>query len=190
MRSISLSLICAAALLSSLAAADTQRAHYTHMTTIPLFHKMGSADVEASNTQATQRDDLIKFAKTLIGTPYKYGGTTPKGFDCSGLVRFVFAELGHQLPRISREQYQALTPVDKPQIGDLVFFGRGNRVSHVGIYVGGDKMLHAPSSGKAVAIDTFTSGYWGKRYIGARSVIEANDVQVAKISTQKEQNIQ
>ena len=187
MRFIHLSLICAVAALGNVATADNQRVHYINMTTAPLFNET-AYPIHSPVLHSSERSDLVKFAKTLLGTPYRYGGSNRNGFDCSGLVHFVFAQSGHQLPRISREQFQALTPVDDPQIGDLVFFGRGSRVSHVGIYVGDNKMLHAPSSGKTVVIESFDSGYWGKRYLGARSVIEPTEVQIASIATQKPHN--
>ncbi|UJF24793.1 C40 family peptidase [Suttonella sp. R2A3] len=126
------------------------------------------------NRQQSIREDLVTEARKLIGVPYLYGGTTRKGFDCSGLVQFVFKGQGLDLPRISADQFRAFDPVAEPKLGDLLFFGRPGRVQHVGIFVGEGKMLHAPSSGKHVTIDTYTDGYWGNRYLGASSPIEAN----------------
>ena len=118
------------------------------------------------------RHRLIADGKKLIGTPYRYGGNTPKGFDCSGLVQHVFAEQGFRLPRSSKAQFHALLPVREPKPGDLVFFHRGNgNINHVGIYLGDQKMLHSPSPGKKVEIARIDQEYWKKRYVGARTVI-------------------
>jgi len=118
--------------------------------------------------------DAIADGKKLIGTRYRYGGTSEKsGFDCSGLVQHVFAQQGYRLPRSSKEQFSKLLPVKEPRPGDLIFFrhGKGN-VSHVGIYLGNQKMLHSPSPGKKVEITRIDQDYWKKRYAGARAVVQ------------------
>ena len=120
------------------------------------------------------RNRLIADGKKLIGTRYRYGGTSEKsGFDCSGLVQHVFAQQGYRLPRSSKEQFSKLLPVKEPRPGDLIFFrhGKGN-VSHVGIYLGNQKMLHSPSPGKKVEITRIDQDYWKKRYAGARTVVQ------------------
>ncbi|MCW4453766.1 C40 family peptidase [Flavobacterium sp. MXW15] len=118
---------------------------------------------------------LLRRAMTLLGTPYRWGGTSPDaGFDCSGLVGYVFrTALGIELPRVSREMARntdAELIKDRAALaaGDLVFFGRKGRVDHVGIYVGEGRFLHAPSRGKDVRVDTLLSGYWGGKFMQAR----------------------
>ena len=120
---------------------------------------------------------LLRRAMTLLGTPYRWGGSNPdSGFDCSGLVGYVFrSALGIELPRVSREMAHdnnAELINDRAALaaGDLVFFGRKGRVDHVGIYVGEGRFLHAPSTGKDVRVDTLLSGYWGNKFMQARRV--------------------
>ncbi|WMJ70005.1 C40 family peptidase [Stenotrophomonas sp. 24(2023)] len=120
---------------------------------------------------------LLRRAMTLLGTPYRWGGTNPdNGFDCSGLVSYVFrTALGIELPRVSREMAhdgnaELINDRNALAAGDLVFFGRKGRVDHVGIYVGEGRFLHAPSSGKDVRVDTLLSGYWGNKFMQARRV--------------------
>ena len=118
---------------------------------------------------------VLQKALTLLGTPYRWGGTSPeKGFDCSGLVSYVFHNaLGIDLPRVSRDQARTGELIaDKSQLaaGDLVFFGRRGRVDHVGIYVGEGRFVHAPSTGKDVMVSNLDSGYWGGKYMQARRV--------------------
>lgn len=117
---------------------------------------------------------VLQRAFSLLGTPYRWGGTSPdKGFDCSGLVGYVFRTIGIDLPRVSRAMANegiAITDRDALNEGDLVFFGRRGRVDHVGIYIGEGKFLHAPRTGRDVTVSTLTEGYWSKKYMEARRI--------------------
>ena len=135
----------------------------------------GSAVGNAADNGKVQ--SLLRRAMTLLGTPYRWGGSNPdSGFDCSGLVGYVFrSALGIELPRVSREMAHddnAELINDRAALaaGDLVFFGRKGRVDHVGIYVGEGRFLHAPSTGKDVRVDTLLTGYWGNKFMQARRV--------------------
>ena len=126
----------------------------------------------ARHHEAIDRQQVVQEARSLLGTPYRYGGTSPgKGFDCSGLVYYVHQQLGVDVPRTSANQYRAALPVSRRALrpGDLVFFHTYGRklVSHVGIYVGKGKFIHAPSSGKRVSTANLNDKYWRKHYTGA-----------------------
>lgn len=118
--------------------------------------------------------NVLKRALALLGTPYRWGGTSTEGFDCSGLVGYVFrSALGIELPRVSREMATSGEKIDRDSLsaGDLVFFSRrGRRVDHVGIYVGNGNFLHAPRTGKDVTISSLTEGYWSRKFMQARRV--------------------
>lgn len=118
--------------------------------------------------------ELSGTALSLRGVPYKNGGTDPGGFDCSGLVWYVFAQHGVAVPRTVAEQYGAggsVAPTDL-QAGDLVFFATaGSGASHVGIVVGGDSFVHAPSSSGVVRVERLGSTYWSARFLGARRLL-------------------
>ena len=122
-------------------------------------------------------NDVLMRAIGLVGTPYRFGGNTPvSGFDCSGLVDFVFRDaVGLDLPRNTRELIDLDVPEidrDSLQPGDLVFFSpRGGRVSHIGIYVGEGRFVHAPSQGGTVRLDSLDSKYWRHAYRGAKRVL-------------------
>ena len=118
---------------------------------------------------------VLQRALALLGTPYRWGGTSPdNGFDCSGLVGYVFRNaLGIELPRVSREMAKSGQLVsDRTALaeGDLVFFGRRGRVDHVGIYLGEGRFVHAPSTGKDVMVSSLDTGYWGNKFMSARRV--------------------
>ncbi len=124
-------------------------------------------------------------AMSLIGIHYRRGGTSPQnGLDCSGLVRYVFREAnGTELPRTSAEMSKLGEQVDKSQLqpGDLVFFNTLKRTfSHVGIYLGDNKFIHAPSSGGAVRIESMDLAYWKARFNGARRIPEDQQAEPAK----------
>ncbi|MGF7029907.1 peptidoglycan endopeptidase LytE [Paenibacillus mucilaginosus] len=131
-----------------------------------------AAQSQAQPAQQTQslQSSIIQTAYKYLGTPYVWGGSSPGGFDCSGYVSYVFAQFGTQLPRTSLEMYQSAgTAVTDLQTGDLVFFAESGRVSHVGIYVGNGQFISAASS-SGVSVASITTGYWGKRYVGAKRV--------------------
>ena len=149
-----------------------------------LSRLLANYDVSQSNTVAAAESAvsdskvqvILKRAMALLGTPYRWGGTSPDGFDCSGLVSYVFkTALGIELPRVSRDMahdQDAELIKDRTQLnaGDLVFFGNRGRVNHVGIYVGEGRFLHAPSTGKDVKIDSLVTGYWSQKFMQARRV--------------------
>lgn len=120
---------------------------------------------------------ILMRAISLVGTPYRYGGNTPEsGFDCSGLVNYVYRDaVDLRLPRTSRDLAAWQGPRIAPQrlaAADLVFFGSRGNVSHVGIYVGEGRFVHAPSTGGTVRLDHLDGPYWRDHYSGARRVLE------------------
>lgn len=113
-------------------------------------------------------------ALALVGSPYASGGASPEvGFDCSGLVAYVYARaLRRDLPRNTFDLARTGAVVSEPQPGDLVFYNTQQRpFSHVGIYLGESRFVHAPSSGGAVRIEDMRLAYWAKRFDGARRVV-------------------
>lgn len=111
----------------------------------------------------------VDFATGLIGTPYRWGGATPAGFDCSGLVYYAFGKAGVPVPRTSQQQFDAAQPVALHEAlpGDLVFFAERGRVFHVGIYLGDDRFVHAPDRGRAVSVASLAEGFYRSRFAGA-----------------------
>ena len=121
---------------------------------------------------------VLMRALSLVGTPYRWGGDSPEGgFDCSGLVNYVYRDmLDLRLPRTSRELAAWQGPRIAPERlapADLVFFGAGGEVSHVGIYVGEGRFVHAPNSGGTVRLDRLDGAWWRDHYTGARRVLGA-----------------
>ena len=126
-------------------------------------------------TFTVRAGNLVADALGLIGISYRMGGNTPQsGFDCSGLVRYVFqSAIGLNLPRRAEEISRIGTKVDRQELkpGDLVFYKTLRKTfSHVGIYLGNNRFIHAPSAGGAVRIDDMTQTYWAARFNGARRV--------------------
>jgi cell wall-associated NlpC family hydrolase len=128
-------------------------------------------------------DDVLLRAIGLVGTPYRWGGNTPdSGFDCSGLIGYVYHDAaGINLPRSTREMITLRGPdIDRSQLqtGDLVFFatGGGSSVSHAGIYVGEGRFVHAPATGGTVKLDSLDKPYWQKAWLNAKRVIQPSNL--------------
>lgn len=121
-----------------------------------------------SQTNPQGDNEIINTAKSFLGTPYVWGGTSPSGFDCSGFTQYVLAQNGKSIPRTSQEQFASGQAVDKSnlQAGDLVFYGNGE-ATHVGIYEGNNKIIHSPHTGDVVKESDFST-YWTSAYLGAR----------------------
>ncbi len=122
-----------------------------------------------------ERGRIVRTAQRYIGVQYRHGGATPGGFDCSGYVMFVYEKNGILLPRSVQSQYRAGRHIRFRQAkpGDLVFFrtSKNKKLSHVGIYMGGERFIHAPRTGKKVSYADMGKSYWKKRYIGAVTFI-------------------
>jgi len=155
--------LVAIALLSSCSSAPKYRSH--------------SADTKPTrDVAAAERNEVVEYAKTFLGTPYRNGGTSRNGIDCSGLVTNVYRNFSVSLPRTSLDQSRAGEPIERARVapGDLVFFktSRSQPVSHVGIYIGDGRFIHASTSARRVRIDELQSDYFRKRYVTARRIIE------------------
>ena len=129
-----------------------------------------------TNTAATvpasgNGSSVVATANQYIGSRYVYGGTSPSGFDCSGFTSYVYKQYGVSLNRTAAGQYSNGVAVSKSQLqpGDLVMFGKSG-INHVGIYIGGGRMVHAANASRGVTTDTINSGYYGNNYVGARRV--------------------
>ncbi len=118
---------------------------------------------------------IVDLARTEVGKPYRYGGRGPNAFDCSGLVHYVFKRImGVRLPRTSAGLYAYSKPIalGQEQPSDLLFFRiNGYRISHVGIYLGHGRFVHAPSQGKKVTIANANDRYWRRRFAGVRRLL-------------------
>ena len=130
-----------------------------------------AAQATAANTTSGQK--MAEFALKYVGYPYVYGGSSPKGFDCSGFVKYVCNQFGYNVNRTASTQLNNGTAVsmDQLQAGDLVFFkksGSSSRASHVGIYVGGGKFVHASTSKVGVIVSGMNEAYYTSGFVGAR----------------------
>lgn len=138
----------------------------------------------AGAPQAPEREPVVRasdetarkalaHAREMVGRPYKYAGSTPAGFDCSGLVQYSYGKAGVRLPRETRSQRQSTVLVSARNLrpGDLLFFDQeGAKASHVGLYAGDGRFIHAPSTGGKVRVDSLKSAYWKKHFVEARRV--------------------
>ena len=116
---------------------------------------------------------VAEYALAFRGVPYKFGGSDPAGFDCSGLVHYVFLQYGINLPRIVEEQWQVGNKVKPSEIkpGDLLFFStKGPGATHVAIAVDSERFVHAPNSAGVVRVEALSSTYWGSHYLGAKRI--------------------
>ena len=142
------------------------------------YHRPASAPLAPNGRQILARykvNSLLRSAKSYIGVPYSFGGDTPKAFDCSGYLQYVFAENGISIPRTADEQYKlGLRTRSTSELvpGDLVFFTTyAPGASHCGIYLGNNQFIHASSS-RGVIIDTLTSSYWQSKYLGGKHIVQ------------------
>lgn len=129
---------------------------------------------EARAEDKSDIDELLSSAMGFLGVAYRFGGTTPSGFDCSGFMQYIFRKtLAVNLPRTSAEQATVGVHVERSHLqpGDMVFFRTsGKRISHVGMYVGNNRFIHAPRTGKNIEITSLSNKYWNSRYVTARRV--------------------
>jgi cell wall-associated NlpC family hydrolase len=137
---------------------------------IPVPDGRSAAQVAAPNTKARSVGERAAIAAVRqIGVPYHYGGSTGRGFDCSGLMQFAYSNAGKRIPRTTAQQWRQLTPVsaDKLRIGDLLFFRIAGKVSHVGMYLGHRRFVHAPSTGRAVSTASLDSDFYRHAFVRA-----------------------
>ena len=143
---------------------------------VPVQGKELLSIAQPAKQQPSDAHQVTQRAFSMIGTPYRWGGTSPKGFDCSGLVKYVFRDVDDvELPRTARAIYQSSNPKVARcdlQPGDLVFFRiRSRNVDHVGIYVGNDRFVHAPRRGQRVKVANLNDKYWQRHYLAAKRVL-------------------
>ena len=158
-----------AAALSVALAACASTARYTAAAPAP----PGTSSSDRPHAAAGARERMVDNAMAMLGQPYRYGGAAPGGFDCSGLVEYAASGAGIRVPRTALEQLGAGVPASRGnlQAGDLVFMHLAHKELHVGIAIGGDKFLHAPSTGGYVRIDSLAAPPYARGFIAARRII-------------------
>ena len=135
-----------------------------------------SATVSRSDSESTSQK-IIDYAIRFLGVNYVWGGTTPKGFDCSGFVKYVYSKFGITLNRVAADQSKQGTTVKKANLhlGDLVFFdtnGGSNHINHVGLYIGSGKFIQASSGNSGVVISNLTGGFYSQTFMKAKRIIK------------------
>ena len=144
----------------------------------PKYYRGGKSIAAASSASAVPvsvtGSQILAEAQKYLGCPYRAGGASPSGFDCSGFVYYVLKQLGLSPCRTPSDQYKMGIKVDKAdlQVGDLVFFGSGSSITHAGIYAGSGQFIHAPNSRSTVSYSDLTTGYWAQTYCGACRVAQ------------------
>ncbi|SDL50785.1 Cell wall-associated hydrolase, NlpC family [Franzmannia pantelleriensis] len=121
----------------------------------------------AATGLSIERAMILANAQQALGTPYRFGGNTREGLDCSGLVEMAYRAAGIRVPRTADDQFRQLPQVDEARPGDLLFFGSGRKATHVGIYQGDRQMIHAPGRGREVVSVPLDIDYWQNRFLGA-----------------------
>ena len=137
------------------------------MLLLVLVAAAGCSSTPGKSQSAGERAASVALGQ--VGIPYRYGGSSPSGFDCSGLVHYSYAAAGINVPRTTAGQWAELTPVSNRDLrtGDLLFFNIAGKMSHVGVYLGDGRFVHAPSSGRTVSIESLGSDYYRKALIRA-----------------------
>jgi cell wall-associated NlpC family hydrolase len=125
--------------------------------------------VSNNASEPAAQHKAVAIAEQMLGAPYRYGGNTPKGFDCSGLVYYSYSRAGYPIGRDSRSQIAQAIHIDPRDLrpGDLVFFNIGGGTTHIGIYTGDGQFIHAPSSGKRVSYASMDEKYWREHFVRA-----------------------
>jgi murein DD-endopeptidase len=125
--------------------------------------------LKSTSKSNSNADQAAAVALQQIGVPYRYGGSTPKGFDCSGLIYYSYSRVGKNVPRTTGSLWSGIQPVAKNQVqvGDVLFFRIEGKMSHVGMYIGDNQFVHAPSSGKVVTVGSLRSDFYRKALIRA-----------------------
>ena len=134
------------------------------------LHSAAAAETYSAPASSSKGQAIVNTAMKYLGVPYVWGGTSPRGFDCSGLVQYVCSANGISVSRVAADQRNNGTYVSRENLqpGDLVFFGRkGQGIHHVGIYIGNGNMIHAPQTGDVVKISSINTEYRISQYAGA-----------------------
>jgi murein DD-endopeptidase len=125
--------------------------------------------IKSTTRSYNAADQAAAVALQQVGVPYRYGGSTPKGFDCSGLIYYSYSRAGKNVPRTTGTLWSGIQPVAKSQMqpGDVLFFRIEGKMSHVGMYIGDNQFVHAPSSGKVVTVGSLRTDFYRKAFIRA-----------------------